>query len=131
MASPYTDGEGEIIRAEHIAPLKTGDNIQAKRVATYVWNSGTGEWERMTQPGGSSSSGKATDAYGYQAESNDGTYTYYFFESADTNYYLMREHDTTGQISYAKGTGSYTTVYVDSTSAPSGPPTWGTYGVIF
>lgn len=80
---------------------------------------------------GSSSSGKATDAYGYQAKSNDGTYTYFFFESADTNYYILRKHNTTGQAHYAKGNGSYTTVYVDEETAPSGSPTWGTYGSTF
>lgn len=29
---------------------------KAKRVNTYVWNSGTLQWERMTQPGSSSAS---------------------------------------------------------------------------
>ena len=52
MPDPFTDGEDELQRAEHISPRKTGDNISAKRVATYVWNSTTSEWERMTQPGG-------------------------------------------------------------------------------
>lgn len=33
-----------ITEAEHIGPADTGDNIEAKRVALYVWN-GT-EWER-------------------------------------------------------------------------------------
>lgn len=49
MPDPFTDGDGEISRAEHISPRKTGDNIQAKRVATYVWN-GSG-WERATAAG--------------------------------------------------------------------------------
>lgn len=35
--------------AEHIGPQQTGDNIEAKRVAGYVWNGS--EWQRMTQPG--------------------------------------------------------------------------------
>lgn len=39
-----------ITRAEHIGPLDTGDNIEAKRVAGYVWNPDTLAWERMTQP---------------------------------------------------------------------------------
>ena len=37
--------------AEHIGLEQTGDNIEAKRVANYVWT-GTA-WERMAQPGGS------------------------------------------------------------------------------
>lgn len=49
MPDPYTDGEGEITRAEHISPRKTGDNIQAKRVANYVWNGSA--WERATPAG--------------------------------------------------------------------------------
>lgn len=39
-----------IVKAEHIGPDDTGDNIEAKRVAGYVWNGST--WQRMTQPGG-------------------------------------------------------------------------------
>jgi len=31
-------------QAEHIGPTDTGDNIEAKRVAGYVWNGST--WER-------------------------------------------------------------------------------------
>jgi len=62
MADPFTDGEGELQRAEHISPRKTGDNISAKRVATYVWNSTTSEWERMTQPGGTEYTEGDTDA---------------------------------------------------------------------
>jgi len=49
VAEPYTDGEGEVMRAEHISPRKTGDNIQAKRVAPYVWDGAN--WQRMVQPG--------------------------------------------------------------------------------
>jgi hypothetical protein len=47
-------GSETVIRSEHIGPRKTGDNIEAKRVASYVWNSNTLQWERMTQPGGGS-----------------------------------------------------------------------------
>lgn len=41
-----------IDNAEHIGPDDTGDNIEAKRVAGYVWNPDPGvlDWERMTQP---------------------------------------------------------------------------------
>lgn len=50
-----------ITNAEHIGPNDTGDNIEAKRAANYVWNSDTSNWERMSQPGGSSSTGGATE----------------------------------------------------------------------
>lgn len=45
MASPYTQGEESITQAEHISPAKTGDNIEAKKVAAYVWNGST--WARQ------------------------------------------------------------------------------------
>lgn len=50
--------------AEHIGPEQTGDNIEAKRVANYVWNptginvttgDPTGAWERQGPSGGSAS----------------------------------------------------------------------------
>lgn len=44
-------GSESITQAEHISPNKTGDNIQAKRTANYVWNGSS--WERMSQPGSS------------------------------------------------------------------------------
>lgn len=34
-----------ITKAEHIGPDDTGDNIEAKRVAGYVWNGST--WQRQ------------------------------------------------------------------------------------
>lgn len=43
-----------IDNSEHIGPDTTGDNIQAKRVAGYVWNpnaGAAGEWERDTGTG--------------------------------------------------------------------------------
>lgn len=59
MATPFTDGIEEVTRAEHISPRKSGDNIQAKRVALYTWNpalGANGEWERVTSGGSSTSS---------------------------------------------------------------------------
>lgn len=46
MGDPWGKGQQEISQAEHISPGKTGDNIEAKRVANYTWT-GTG-WERFT-----------------------------------------------------------------------------------
>ena len=47
-----------LVAAEHIGPSDTGDNIEAKRVANYIWNGSS--WERDT--GGGSSSGGSTEA---------------------------------------------------------------------
>jgi len=52
MGDPYMQGAESITQAEHISPAKTGDNIQAKRTANYVWASGSSTWVRMTQAGG-------------------------------------------------------------------------------
>jgi len=42
---PYMQGSESITQDEHISPVKTGDNIAAKRVAPYAWN-GT-NWQRQ------------------------------------------------------------------------------------
>lgn len=47
----WNQGSESITQAEHISPEKTGDNIEAKKVALYVWNpdaGDAGEWERDT-----------------------------------------------------------------------------------
>ena len=86
----------------------------------------------ITAIGGISSGGaKPTDAYGIQAISEDATYKYFWFEDATPNYYIMRKNLSTSVFTYTKGNGSYTTVYVDSTSGPSGSPTWASYGTTF
>lgn len=46
MAEPYSQGSESITQAEHISPVKTGDNIQAKRVAGYEWDGSN--WKRKT-----------------------------------------------------------------------------------
>jgi len=60
MAIPYGKGEESIAQAEHIGLDKTGDNIEAKRSANYVWDANSSTWVRMTQPGGGSG-GNTTD----------------------------------------------------------------------
>ena len=35
--------------SEHIGPDTTGDNIHAKKVVSYTWNSTSGEWERAVK----------------------------------------------------------------------------------
>jgi len=116
--------------AGQVDNLEHTDENHAKKVNSYVWNSGSGVWKRMTQPGGSSS-GKAMDAYAIQAKSDDGTYIYYFRENATPDYAIMRKNKTTGVWTFAKGTGSYAAVYVSPTAGPSGSPTFDTYGNIF
>jgi hypothetical protein len=129
MANEGGNTVPRITKAEHLGPNDTGDNIEAKRVATYVWDGSL--WQRMTQPGGSSSSGKATDAYAISAISDDGTYKYFYYEDASANYYIMRKTLATSVFQYTKGTGGYSTVYVSATAGPSGSPTWAAYGTTF
>lgn len=45
MASKWNKGAESIAQAEHIAPDKTGDNIEAKKTANYAWD-GT-NWQRQ------------------------------------------------------------------------------------
>lgn len=78
-----------------------------------------------------SGGGKATNMYGFQAKSTTASYTYYFYEDASLNWYIMRKTIATGVMDYTKGTGGYASVYVDSTSAPSGSPTFASYGNTF
>lgn len=59
MTAPVWDeGSESVIRSEHISPLKSGDNIEAKRVANYVWN-GT-QWERVGNSNGFNSNSNIT-----------------------------------------------------------------------
>jgi hypothetical protein len=74
---------------------------------------------------------KMPTEWGYCADSLTATYQYYFFEDKSLNYKIMRETLATGVYSYAKGTGGYTSVYVNKTSDPTGSPTFGTYGETF
>ena len=85
----------------------------------------------MVAGGGSSSSGKATDAYGIQAVSDDGTYKYFFFENATPDYYVMLKDKSTKVFDYDAGAGSYTTVYQSAILGPSGTPSWASYGATF
>jgi hypothetical protein len=68
--------EQEIANREHLAPGKTGDNIAAKRVASYIWNGSN--WQRMSQPQTGGLVGVAYDAVQYTNTSTTvDTYTYY------------------------------------------------------
>lgn len=58
MADPGGNTLPRLARAEHIGPNDTGDNIEAKRVAAYVWNGS--EWERAVPSLSGSSSSSVT-----------------------------------------------------------------------
>lgn len=94
-------------------------------------DNGDGTFSLSTCGGATSSGGKATDAYGIQAISDDGTYKYFFFEDASANYYILRKHIANKVFDYTKGTGGYASVYVSSSAGPSGSPTWDSYGDTF
>jgi hypothetical protein len=78
-----------------------------------------------------SSPARATDSYGIQAVSNDGTYKYFFFEDDSANYYIMRKTLATNIFKYTKGTGGYASVYQSEILGPSGSPTWADRGTTF
>lgn len=47
MAGPSGDwGSESITRSEHIGPTFSGDNIDAKKVVNYDWDSTTSSWVR-------------------------------------------------------------------------------------
>lgn len=52
MPNPYTQGSDSISQAEHISPVKTGDNIEAKKVANYIWDTNSSTWTRQTVSSG-------------------------------------------------------------------------------
>lgn len=72
----HIPGSEEIARSEHLGPLSgTGDNIDAKRVGMYVWDSASSAWTRFT---GGGSTPFAWDALTYTASSSTvDTYKYY------------------------------------------------------
>jgi hypothetical protein len=87
--------------------------------------------EDLGSVGGGIPATKATDAYGYQANSVTSTDKYYFYEDGSGNWYILKKVISTGVVTYAKGTGGYSSVYVDNVSAPSGSPSFGTYDATF
>lgn len=96
MAKPYMEGLESIVEAEHLSPDKTGDNIVAKRVASYVWNGSA--WERAT-PGSASTPKKTlidktttTDVI-YIGEASTGTAT------SSATWFITKVDKTTSPIS--------------------------------
>jgi hypothetical protein len=49
-----------IVEAEHIGPNDTGDNIEAKRVANYVWDTGSSTWVRDSDTGSTDNTATGT-----------------------------------------------------------------------
>lgn len=76
---------------------------------------------------------RATDSYGIQAISNDGTYKYFFFENDSGFWYVMRKNLLTKVFDYARGVtnNGYQSVYQSSILGPSGTPTWASRGATF
>lgn len=118
MANPKTSEKSNYLdREEHLSK----GAVAAKRVVLYTYDSGA---DTINPVAGAST-------YGIQAISDDGTYKYFFFEDNDANYYILRKHIANKVFDYTAGTGGYSTVYQNSTSGPSGSPTWGDKGTIF
>lgn len=46
MSDGWHKGQQEIAQAEHISYDKTGDNIDAKKVANYEWDTANSAWIR-------------------------------------------------------------------------------------
>ena len=66
-------------QSEHIGPSSTGDNVDAKKVAAYVWDSLNSDWTRESSltPYAydyvSYTSGSTTDTYVYKSGGSGGT----------------------------------------------------------
>lgn len=103
------------------------EDAHAKRTVLRYQDSSDGFWYNWTPTSGD----KVTQKYAISAISLTDTYKYFFFEDASKNWYILRKTLATSIFDYAKGTGGYQSVYVDSTSGPSGSPTFDSYGDIF
>lgn len=103
---PYMEGLESTNQAEHISPDKTGDNIQAKRVASYVWNGLS--WERAT-PGSASTPKKTlidkttTTSVIYIGEAAIGTAT------SSATWFITKVDKSTSPISITYGAAGEST----------------------
>lgn len=102
-----------INNAEHIGPDDTGDNISAKRVASYVWNGSS--WQRMAQPGESATYENRNDTTTdtnlvYLAKAVPGTAT------SDAAWQIKRYNKSAGHMSFADDATTFTKVWDDRTS---------------
>ena len=105
-----------ITEAEHIGPNDTGDNIEAKRVANYVWNSTSGLWERYT--GGSA----GTTAYESRNDTTTDTNLVYLGKAlpgsatSDAAWQIKRYNKSAGHMSFADDVTTFTKTWDDRTS---------------
>lgn len=103
-----------ITKAEHIGPGDTGDNIEAKRVAGYVWNGTT--WERQSSTPTVSTTPQAmkttiSGAITYLANAVAGS-----AQSAAV-WRAMKIDETTGSvITFADGNTNYDNIATDLTA---------------
>lgn len=99
VASPWDEGSESVIRSEHISPLKSGDNIEAKRVALYGWDNSTSQWSRQ-----STTFGKLVpEKYDYIGAT---------YPSGTTEVYTYKYGGSGGTL-----VATVTVVYTDSTKA--------------
>lgn len=82
MAYTHPDMSIEgIENAEHIDPATTGDNIAAKKVASYGWDAQSSQWRRSPAPYvpyaydyvGVNTAGSTTDVYTFYQGGSGGT----------------------------------------------------------
>ncbi len=135
MAQPTNDGNIVKRTSQYLDNLEHDDVTGAKGVSVYSSPDGVNVYRLKVNSDGSINSSsvpaKATDAYGIQAISDDGTYKYFFFEADNADYYILRKTIATSVFKYTKGTGGYAAVYQSAALGPSGSPTWADKGTTF
>lgn len=105
--TPSVDG------AEHIGPQQTGDNIEAKRTANYVWNGSL--WQRMTQPG---------EPVTYESRNDTTTDTNLVYlgkalpgsATSDAAWQIKRYNKSAGTMTFADDVTAFTNIWDDRTS---------------
>ncbi len=121
--TPITDLLQE--QLEHLAQIETQSRLKPMFPVSQL-NSINANISTMA-----ASAGTPTAPFSFSAKSDDGTYTYYYFEDASDNWYIRRKNQTTLVHTFTRGTGGYSSVYTDSTHGPSGSPTFENFGSIF
>lgn len=108
MADQFNKNHTEISAAEHISPEKTGDNIQAKRVANYIWNGS--DWARDT----GANIVRPTDAYSLSNIDDSTSTEYYGYEDKDGNWYIKKL--VSGAFTFVAGSSNYSTAWTNRAS---------------
>jgi hypothetical protein len=140
ITNPHVHTEQEILNSSfdedfHVIVTEPARRNQAGNALEF-FNPATEEKQdeiiaALGSAGGGIPANKATDAYGFQAESSTATYTYYYYEDGAGNWYILRETLASGVFDYAKGVGGYASVYTSPTTGPSGSPTFASYDATF